>query len=396
MNSTIAGAPGRQVYLDHAATSRPKPLGVVQAMDNYMREMCTSPGRGGYRLSLDAGRLVFKARAALKRLFNAPSEESVVFTLNVTHALNMAILGLVRPGDHVVTTSVEHNSVIRPLRQMQIEHGIELTIVKCDRRGMLDPADLARAVKPDTRAVVMTHASNVLGSVLPVVEAGRIAHEAGAFFILDTAQTAGVLDIDFADTGADVLAFTGHKSLMGPPGTGGFIAGPQVARLMKPLLTGGTGSRSHLETQPEEMPDKFEAGTMNTVGIAGLGAAVEFVASTGVGNIREHELALAAAFIEGAQAIDGVIVYGPGPHDARVPTVSVGLAGRDLARVAHQLDADYGVMVRPGLHCSPLAHQTAGTFPDGTLRFSFGYFNTRDEVDYALNALATVAMSSDE
>lgn len=396
MNSTVDGAPVRQVYLDHAATSRPKPPGVAEAMDHYMRQVCASPGRGGYGLSLDAGRLVYRARAVLKQLFNAASEENVVFTLNVTYALNIAIKGLIGPGDHAVTTSVEHNSVIRPLRQLQAERGIELTIVECDRQGLLDPAALARAMRPNTRAVVMTHASNVLGSILPIAEAGRIAHEAGAFFIVDAAQTAGVLDIDFADTGADVLAFTGHKSLMGPPGTGGFVAGARAAKLMKPLLAGGTGSRSHLETQPEEMPDKFEAGTMNTVGIAGLCAGVEFIASTGVRRMREHELELAAAFIDGAQAIDGVVVYGPRAHEPRVPTVSVGLAGRDLAMAAYRLDAEHGVMVRPGLHCSPLAHQTAGTFPEGALRFSFGYFNTREDVDYALNALATVAMSAGE
>jgi len=384
------------VYLDHAATSRPKPPAVAAAMDRYMREVCASPGRGGYALSLDAGRIVFRARAALKQLFNAASEESVVFTLNVTHALNIAMHGLIRPGDRVVTTSVEHNSVIRPLRQLQADHGLELTIVQCDRHGMLDPSDMARAVQPGTRAVVMTHASNVLGSILPIAEVGRIAHEAGAFFIVDTAQTAGVLDIDFNEVGADVLAFTGHKSLMGPPGTGGFVVGAEAAKQMRPLFSGGTGSRSHLETQPEELPDRFEAGTMNTVGIAGLAAGVEFIAGVGMERVRRHELELAATFIEGAQAIDGVEVYGPGAREARVPTVSVGLAGRDLAQMAYALDAEHGVMVRPGLHCSPLAHRTAGTFPEGTLRFSFGCFNTREEVDYALSALATVAMSAGE
>lgn len=384
------GAPS--VYFDNAATSNPKPPQVLEAMEHYMKKVCASPGRGGYRWSLDAGRIVYQARAKVRELFNAPALESVAFTMNVTYALNCAIQGLVRPGDHVVTTSVEHNSVIRPLRFMQEAYGIQVTVVQCDGRGMLDPDDVRRAMRPETRTVVMTHASNVVGSVLPVAEVGRVAQEFGAFFIVDTAQTAGVLDIDFAAIGADVLAFTGHKSLMGPPGTGGFVVSSRAAGEMRPLVHGGTGSRSHLETQPEDLPDKFESGTMNTVGIAGLAAGIEFVLSTGLERICEHERSLARRFVDGVREIGGFKLYGPEAPGQRVATVSVGAErGADLANLAYRLDAEYGVMVRSGLHCSPLAHRTIGTFPEGTLRFSFGYFNTEDEVDYAVRALAALA-----
>ncbi|MEA4884510.1 MAG: aminotransferase class V-fold PLP-dependent enzyme [Clostridia bacterium] len=384
MNRTIA-------YLDNAATSNPKPPAVWQAMQHYMTNVCASPGRGGYSLSLDAGRIEYHAREGIQALFHAPSEEQVVFTLNVTHALNCAMRGLLSAGDHVLTSSMEHNSVIRPLRLMQERVGIDVTVVGCDSRGLLDPDDMRKALRPNTKMIILTHASNVAGSILPIEAVSGIAHDANAYFVVDTAQTAGFLDIDFAQLNPDVLAFTGHKSLLGPPGTGGFIVNTKTAERFAPMVAGGTGSKSDDEHQPSFLPDKFEAGTPNTVGIAGLAAGVAFVMETGIKTIRAHEMSLAGQFIDGVKAIPKIRVYGPEDMARRVATVSITMADLDLAEIAYRLDVEYGIMVRSGLHCSPLAHKTIGTFPEGALRFSFGWFNTKADVARAVDALSRLA-----
>ena len=427
--------PGKRVYLDNAATSYPKPPEVWESMERYMRGTGASPGRGGYRNSLDAGRVVFEAREAVAQLFHASRAERVVFTPNVTYSLNFAIHGLLRQGDHVVTTSMEHNSVMRPLRFAQSRSGVGVTVVQCDAQGRLDPEDLRRALRPDTKMIVMTHASNVAGTLMPVAEVAGIAREFGVFMVVDAAQSAGAVHIDLGEMPVDVLAFTGHKGLYGPPGTGGMVLSARAATEIAPLVQGGTGSRSDEEFQPGLMPDKFEPGTPNTVGIAGLGAGIRFVLQHGESQIGAHELQLAGEFARLARETPGVRLLGPWDRECdtgvdtgvragvsagvsatanttasatanttasaarntaaadRVATVSVGFTSEraDASRAAFLLDSEFGVMVRSGLHCAPLAHKTIGTFPAGTLRFSFGWFNTIEDARYAASALASAA-----
>lgn len=376
-----------KVFLDNAATSYPKPEIVQQAMMDYLAHIGASPGRGGYNLSLEAARIVLDTREIIRKLFNAPSEDQVIFTPNVTYSLNIALQGLLRPSDHVVTTSMEHNSVIRPLRALEKERQLQVTVVPCDQEGYLDPNQVRTALRPNTRLIVLSHASNVSGTIAPLSKIAAIAREADLFIVVDTAQTAGVLDLDFTKLKLDVLAFTGHKSLYGPPGTGGFLISKRAAQEMKPLIFGGTGSKSDDEHQPLFLPDKFEAGTANTVGIAGLKAGVEFITATGREQIANHEKHLAELFLSGLRNLPQIKLHGPTSSKDRVATVSITTSRQDLGELAYRLDADYGIMVRSGLHCAPLAHKTLGTFPEGTLRFSFGYFNTEDDVLYSLEAL---------
>jgi len=384
----------KRVYFDNAATTNPKPDTVLDAMQHYLKYICTSPGRGGYGQGLEAGRILFETREKIKDLFDAPSEENVIFTPNVTYALNLVMMGLLKPGDHVITTSMEHNSVIRPLRFLEKTRQIEVTVVPCDAQGRLAPEDVRNAIKPNTKLIVMTHASNVTGQIMPVEAISDIKEQAGVFFMLDSAQTAGVLDIDYKKLKLDFLAFTGHKSLYGPPGTGGLIISDAAARAVDPLIHGGTGSRSDFVMQPDFLPDKFEAGTPNTVGIAGLAAALDFINDKGIAAIREHENQLTSAFIQGLKQIPKVKVYGHEDAGERVGTVSIGVEGIDMGRMAYELDTDYGIMIRSGLHCAPLAHKTIGTFPEGTLRFSFGIFNTLEEIVYALEVLEEIMKKS--
>jgi cysteine desulfurase family protein len=393
---------GRRIYLDNAATSYPKPPKVWDSMERYMRDVGASPGRGGYESSLGAGRIVYEARESAARLFHAPAAEQVIFAPNVTYALNFAVHGLLRHGDHVVTTSMEHNSVMRPLRFSEEHRGVEITEVECDIRGSLDPEDVRCALRPHTRMIAITHASNVSGTVMPIAEIANIAREAGVFMMVDAAQTAGAIPIDLRELGADVLAFTGHKGLYGPPGTGGMVLSPRAATQMLPLVQGGTGSRSDEEVQPGFLPDRFEPGTPNTVGIAGLAAGIGFVLENGAEQIGLHELRLADEFAQMARGIPGVRVFGPWGAEMgsaaaacaldRVATVSAGFTSplSDPARAAYLLDRDFGIMVRSGLHCAPAAHRTLGTFPVGTLRFSFGWFNTMDDARDAAIALARI------
>ncbi|MDI3534166.1 MAG: hypothetical protein PWQ82_531 [Thermosediminibacterales bacterium] len=380
----------RQVYLDNAATSRPKPPAVWEAMENYMKNIGCSPGRGGYECSLEAGRILLETRVLLKDFFNIPSPEQVIFTQNITHSLNMALKGLLKKGDHVITSSMEHNSVVRPLRNLEKTKGIEVDFVKCDEKGLLNPQLVKDKIKHNTKMIVLTHASNVTGTLMPVEEIGEIANEEGLLYVLDTAQTAGVYEIDFENLGLDVLAFTGHKSLMGPPGIGGLCISRRAAEQMEPLIEGGTGSRSDMEYQPDMLPDKFESGTMNTVGIAGLNAGLKFINKTGLQNIRNHEKQLTERFLEGLKKLPGIIVYGPGDPELQTSTISISIKGLDMGELSFMLDYQYGVMTRSGLHCAPLAHKTIGSFPEGTLRFSIGYFNTTDEIDYTLRSLKEI------
>lgn len=379
------------IYFDNAATSWPKPPGVAEAMTHYLAEIGANPGRSGHRLAVQAARVVYSAREAVAELFGAPDPLRVVFGANATEALNLALNGLLRPGDHVVTASMEHNSVMRPLRALA-RAGVALTVVPCSGEGALDPADLEAAIRPDTRLIAINHASNVVGTLLPVAEAGRIARQHGLLLLVDAAQTAGAYPIDVQADAIDLLAFTGHKSLYGPMGTGGLVIGERVdAAHLEPLKRGGTGSRSEHEEQPAFLPDLCESGTPNAVGLAGLGASTRWVLGQGVERIRAHELALTGQLLAGLAAIPGVTVYGTGDAQRQTATVSFNIAGLEPSEVGLRLDDDYAIMCRVGLHCSPAAHRTLGTFPGGTVRFGLAALNTAEQVAAALDAVAALA-----
>jgi len=382
------------IYFDNAATSWPKPPEVAEAMLHFLRDVGANPGRSGHRTAVEAGRIVYAAREAVCELVNAPDPLRVAFTANVTVALNMALQGLLRPGDHVITSSMEHNSVMRPLRALE-RKGIQLTVVRCSPEGSLNPADLEAAIRPNTRMIVLNHASNVSGTILPVREVGRIARERGVLLLVDAAQTAGAYPIDVQADGIDLLALTGHKSLLGPMGTGGLVVGPRVdVSQMEPLIRGGTGSRSEREEQPDFLPDMLESGTPNAVGIAGLEAGIRWVLARGVEAIRAHERTLAQRALDGLRAIPGVTVYGPLDAARQTATVSFNIAGMEPSEAGLRLDEEHGILCRVGLHCAPAAHKTLGTFPVGTVRFGMGVFNTADEVDAAVAAVEALAQEA--
>ncbi len=378
------------IYLDHAATSWPKRPEVLQAITDFLQRAGGNPGRSGHRLSVAAGRIVYNTREALAELFNAPDPLRVIFTANGTCAVNLGLFGLLRPGDHVVTSGIEHNAVMRPLRGLQTK-GISITVVPCAADGSIDLKDVEQAVQPSTRMVAVTHASNVMGTILPIVEIAEIAHRAGAWILVDAAQTAGVLPIDIQSMGIDLLAFTGHKGLQGPPGTGGLAIGEHVnTEEIQPLVRGGTGSRSEFEIQPEDCPDKFESGTLNGAGIAGLGAGVQWILKEGVASIRSHEMKLAQLLMEGLESIPGIAVYGPRDIRDRVSIVSFTVAEHRVSDIGFRMDEEYGILSRVGLHCAPAAHRTIGTFPEGTVRFAPGAQTKNEEILAAIDALKEI------
>ncbi|MCU0612420.1 MAG: aminotransferase class V-fold PLP-dependent enzyme [Candidatus Eisenbacteria bacterium] len=379
------------IYFDNAATSWPKPPCVVEAMMHFMAEVGANPGRSGHRLAVEAARVVYGAREAVAQVLNAPDPLRVVFGANATEGLNLALHGLLRPGDHVITSSMEHNSVMRPLRVLA-RNGVELTVVGCSPQGILDPDDLERAIRPTTRMIALIHASNVTGTVLPIAEAGHIAREHDTLFLVDAAQTAGAYPIDVHADAIDLLAFSGHKSLYGPMGTGGLVIGDRVdvARLT-PLKQGGTGSRSEHEEQPGFLPDVCESGTPNAVGLAGLAAGARWVMARGVEGIRAHQMALTEELLRGLESITGVTIYGPRDAQRQTATVSFTIAGMETSEAGLRLDDDYGIMCRVGLHCAPAAHRTLGTFPAGTVRFGLGGFSSTEEVATAVDAIAALA-----
>ncbi len=379
------------IYFDNSATSWPKPPGVKAAMAGFLDEIGANPGRSGHSRSIEAARTLYDAREALAGLFNVRDPLRIVFTLNATDALNLALKGLLRPGDHVITSSVEHNSVMRPLRNLE-RSGVEVTIVPCSEKGSLDPFDLEKQIRPRTRLVVLSHASNVVGTLLPIREVGQITRRSGLFFLVDAAQTAGVYPIDAERDGIDLLAFTGHKSLYGPQGTGGLVIGERVReKEMIPLRQGGTGSRSEFEDQPEFLPDRFESGTPNGVGIAGLLAGLQFIKEKGIENLRRQETELIKRLADGLRKVAGVRLYGPENGEDRIAAISFTMEGFSPSEIALRLDREFGVLCRPGLHCSPSAHRTIRTFPEGTVRFSLGAFNTPEEIEAALHAISVIA-----
>ena len=379
------------IYLDNAATSHPKPEGVIRAVNHFLREVGANPGRSGHRLSVEAAKIIFEARERVAQLFGVRDSSRVVFGQNATEAINQGLRGVLRPGDHVITSSMEHNSVMRPLRAMEKE-GIEVTVIPCSSEGFLDPGEVHRSIRKTTRMVILNHGSNVIGTVQPLSDIGKICHKHGILFCVDAAQTAGAIPIDVEQQQIDLLAFTGHKALFGPQGTGGLIIGEEVdEKKLVPIKRGGTGSRSEMEEQPDFLPDLCESGTPNTVGLAGLLAGLEFVLEQGVEMIRNHEKELTRKLLEGLRTIPGVIVYGPGDAQKQAGTVSFNIQGMSPSEVGMRLDEQFGILCRVGLHCSPSSHRTIGTFPEGTVRLSMSYLNTDGEIEKALRAVRQVA-----
>jgi cysteine desulfurase / selenocysteine lyase len=378
------------IYLDNAATTFPKPEQVYRAVDLALREIGVGPGRGSYRQGLAANRLVFEARESVARLFGIRDSARVIFTHSATESLNLAVLGLVKPGDHVVTTTMEHNSLVRPLHLVE-QQGVEVTRVTGDQDGLVEGRQIAAALRGNTRLVAVTHCSNVTGAIQPLGEIGQLAHQAGALLLVDAAQSAGVVPIDVSELNIDLLAVPGHKGLFGPQGTGFLYVAEGVE--LRPLIVGGTGGSSTGAGQPETLPERFESGTLNTPGIAGLQAGVEFVRTTGVAAIRDRESALVDQVVEGLQNLAGVVLHGPRSPERRGGVVSFTVAGLDPAQIGFRLDREFDIAVRTGLHCAPAAHRTIGTFPGGTIRVSPGWYNTAGEVESFLRALRAIVRS---
>jgi len=376
-------------YFDNAATTFPKPESVYRAMDQFFRTSAGNPGRGTHRLALAAGEVIDETRQLLARLFHAPDPVRVIFTASTTDALNLALHGLLKPGDHVVTSSMEHNAVVRPLCALE-EQGVMVTCVPCAADGSLNPEEVLAAMRPETRLVVIIHASNVTGTILPIEAIGAQVRQRDALLLVDAAQTAGVLPIDVQAMNIDLLAFPGHKGLFGAPGTGGLVVGERAH--LHPIRQGGTGTHSEQEKQPTELPEGFETGTLNSVGIAGLGAGVRFVLEQGVEQIHAHESAVMRRLLDGLSTIPGLTIYGPADIERQVGVVSVCLANWEPMDVGVALDQDYDIAVRTGLHCAPAAHRTIGTFPTGTVRLSPGYFTTFEDVERVITALDYLAL----
>jgi cysteine desulfurase / selenocysteine lyase len=378
------------IYLDNAATSWPKPPEVLKAIADVMERAGGNPGRSGHRLSIAAASVVYDVREAIASFFNCKDPLKIIFTGNATHALNQALYGLLKPGDHVVTTSMDHNAVMRPLRDLESK-GIKLDVVQCTEDGSLDIRELAKVVNRKTRLIVAIHASNIVGTILPVSEIARIAHQNGALLLVDAAQTAGAVPIDVQAMEIDLLAFTGHKGLLGPTGIGGLVIGEGVdVSQMAPLMRGGTGSQSALEIQPDVLPDKYESGTANTVGIAGLGTGIHWLRERGIEAIRENEKKSTQALIEGLSVIKGVKVYGCHHPAHSVAIVSFTIAGKQVSDIGFKLDEEYDILTRVGLHCAPAAHKTIGSFPEGTVRLAPGVFTTMDDINKTLKAIEQV------
>lgn len=400
----------KKIYMDNASTTFPKPEKVAKAVYEYMTESGTNINRGCYEDAYQVEELVYETRQLLCELFGGPNCRNVIFTKNVTESLNVLLKGFLKPGDHILVSSMEHNAVMRPLVQLSKaesnpleetaesgdsmeKEGITFTRIPCNEIGELQLDMLENALKPNTKAVMMTHASNVCGTLIPIEKVGKFCQEHGLKFFVDCAQTAGVWPISMEKMHIHGLAFTGHKGLLGPQGIGGFILADGMEKQIEPLFFGGTGSISHTEEMPSFMPDRFEPGTMNIPGILGLREGLLFIKETGMDNIRNHELKLTARFLVGLQPLKaaGLIrIIGSENCENRTGVVSIQTLKKELSQVAYELDADFGIMTRVGLHCAPSAHKTLNTYPTGTIRFSFGWWNTEEQADAALAALERV------
>mgnify|MGYP005840055335 CR=1 FL=1 len=390
--------PVRRLYMDNSATSFPKPAAVLDAMTRYATELGASAGRGAYREAVETGRIISQCRQRLCSLINGEAPQQVVFTLNCTHALNIAIKGLIDPAKpgHAICTHIDHNSILRPLAAMEEQLGLAVSRVAIDpKTGLVDVSDIARAIRPDTRLIAVTHVSNVTGTIQPIGDIGRLARERGIPFVVDAAQSAGHLPIDVQADIIDVLAAPGHKGLLGPLGTGFLYIRPGMEKLIRPLMEGGTGSVSEIARQPDFMPDLHESGSHNAIGLAGLSAGVAWILEQGIDRLAAHGRALVSAFIEGISVVDveGLHCYGPPGVQNHAGVFSVRVQGLSPVDLAAILEDRYGILTRPGIHCAPLAHNALGTTPyGGTTRFSFGPFLSVQDVTYATDALAEIAM----
>lgn len=376
------------IYFDNAATTLQKPACVVQAVTQALCSLGNS-GRGVHSGALSASRILYETRGALAQLFGAESPERIAFMANSTESLNIAIKGVLDPGDHVITTALEHNSVLRPLYEME-DRGVELTILPADSLGNICYEDIEKEIKPNTKAIVTTHGSNLTGNLLDIRRIGEIASRHGLIYIVDASQTAGVFDIDVQRMHIDILCFTGHKGLLGPQGTGGIYV--REGTEVRPLLSGGSGVQTYLRSHPPQMPTALEAGTLNGHGIAGLGAAIRYLQKTGLDTIRAKEQELMIAFYEAVREIPGITVYGDFSDSNRCAIVALNIRDYDSGEVSDALSQQYGIATRPGAHCAPLMHKALGTVQQGAVRFSFSHYNTIEEINIAVSALRELAM----
>lgn len=380
------------IYLDNAATSWPKPEGVYQALERFSRHVAGNPGRSGHRLAVEAERVVRETRGRLANLLHAESPTCIVFTLNGTDALNIAIKGLgLKSGDHVVTSEIEHNSVNRPLGRLRQQSGVDVSRARANAVGIVEPDEVRRLLTPRTRLIALTHCSNVIGAVNPIEEYAAVARSHQIPLLVDAAQTAGVVPIDLQKTQVDLLAFPGHKNLFGPMGTGALYVRPSLT--LRFFREGGTGLNSEVELHPETMPHRLEGGTPNTLGLAGLGAGLEFIEKTGIAAIREHEIRLALQFIDRLRSNPKIRLFSGQARDRQLGPVSLAIEHANPGEIGAILDDRFGIACRTGLHCAPGTHRHLGTFPDGTIRFSFGYFNTEEDVRAAASALEEISVA---
>ena len=378
-----------QVYLDNASTTFPKPKEVVDSIYNYMLNVGGNANRGNYSNSIESNRQLLLARERICDLFGFNDPKNVIFTNNITTSLNILIKGLLKPEDHVISSYMEHNSILRPLNDCVENLSIDLTLIKASNQGFIDVSDVKNSIKDNTKLIVLSHASNVTGSIQPLKEIGALCKEKNIYFIIDSAQSAGTIPISINQLNANAIAFTGHKSLLGPQGTGGFIIDDKLNVETKPLLSGGTGSLSHSFVQPDFLPDKFECGTLNMPGIIGLSSAINFINKTGILGIQEKIKYLRKKLYIGINNIEGFKIYGDTTLDNSTTCLSVNYKDYDPAEISFYLEQN-GIKTRAGLHCAPLAHKSIDTFPTGTVRFSLSLFNTKEEIDYTLSVLNNI------
>jgi len=375
------------IYFDNAATTFPKPDGVYQSIQHHLKNYAANPGRSGHKMAFEAGKTIFLVRELLCQLFNIENPMQLIFTSNATDSLNLAIKGLLKAGDHVITTSMEHNSVLRPIKSLESK-GVTNTIIECDEFGQLDPRKISEEIKTNTKLIVLTHASNVTGNIMPIEAVGKIAKENNICFLVDAAQTAGVYPIDVQEMGIDLLALPAHKGLLGIQGLG--VLYIREGLEIDHSKEGGTGSKSEELLQPLFLPDRYESGTPNTPGIVALGSGIEFILNEGIDKIRRREEQLTEYFLDGLRKIPKIKIYGAHHIAKQAAVISINIGDEDSSEIGSILDESFDIAVRAGLHCAPLAHRTIGTFEQGTIRFSLGYFNTEYEIDKAIEALKII------
>ena len=383
-----------KVYLDNASTSFPKPQEVANSIYNYLTNIGGNPGRSNHTNAMQSNRIVYNTREKIASFFNSNSIENVIFTKNITESLNILLNGILNDGDHVITSSMEHNSVLRPLHLLKAYNNIDIDIVAANENGIISSENIKKAIKSNTKVIIITHASNVTGSIQPIKEIGEICRNNNILFILDSAQSAGVIPINIKELGINALAFTGHKSLMGPQGIGGFIIDDKVNSICSPYIVGGTGSLSSSLIQPDFLPDKFESGTLNIPGIIGLYEGIKFIEKEGISTISQHNKSLRNMLITELLNIPNYKIYGETNIDLGTSCVSISHNKIDISELSYLLDNDFNISNRSGLHCAPLAHKTIGSYPNGTVRLSIGYFNTIDEIKYTIDALYKIDSSA--